>query len=49
MPWSKKKATPHINEGKGATLVPSIESSSTAKRIAKINGDQVGCRPETGS
>ena len=38
------KTTPHINLGKGATLVPSIVKLLTAKRKGKINGDQEGCR-----
>jgi hypothetical protein len=38
------KATPHINKGKGATLVPSTVKLLHRKKEGKINGDQEGCR-----
>ena len=38
------KATPHINKGKGATLVPSTVKLLHREKEGKINGDQEGCR-----
>ena len=38
------KATPHINQGKGATLVPSTVKLLHREKERKINGDQEGCR-----
>jgi hypothetical protein len=38
------KTTPHINLGKGATLVPSTVKLLHRKKERKINGDQEGCR-----
>jgi len=38
------KNTPHINEGKGAALVPGTVKLLLQKKKKKINGDQEECR-----
>jgi hypothetical protein len=38
------KATPHINSGKGAILVPSTVKLLHRKKEGKNNGDLEGCR-----
>ena len=38
------KTSPHINQGKGATLVPSTVKLLHREKERKINGDQEGCR-----
>jgi hypothetical protein len=38
------KTTPHINQGKGITLVPGTVNSSTNKNKKEVIRDQEGCR-----